>query len=127
MSRAVAVVWSKQDKAAIADGVRRLLVGFGASVVDDEMVETYMEVLEGISPAHVLEGVGRLRRSPGAFRPTPGQVRQAALEPAPEPPRARGCDVCGYPACVCAATAESKEQQVQVEAMVRSLMDKLGS
>lgn len=117
----LAVRWTPSEAAAVAVEVRKLLVGFGRPA-DDEHMDVYLEALEGLPAAHVIDGLRRLRLEPRAFAPSPGEARDAALSPAPGPARLEKCKACRYhlAACICEAQREAVEDRGDA---VRGLID----
>ena len=111
MSKSIAVRWSKTEMDAIVDAIRSLLRGFNLPT-DAEHVGDYLSLLRGLRPEHCLDGIERVRAA--GTPPNPGVVRQAALEPAPSPPRLAKCPTCRYhlTACICDATGEDRSEEI---------------
>lgn len=127
--REIAVRWTRAEYDAVAEEVRKLLRGFGRPT-DNDHVGDFVDVLEGLPAAHAIDGIRRMRLQGRQFAPSPGEVRQAALDPAPGPPRLAKCPTCRYhlTACICEAIdASSEDKRAEIAALEAMLAKALGS
>jgi hypothetical protein len=109
----MAVRWTPDEARRLAGKVRSLLRGWGADP-SPERVDDYLSALQGLPAAWCLGALEELRMRGGLYRcPTPGDVRQVALEPRCAA-RREECEACGLKVCKCGAVEPPEEA---VEAM----------
>lgn len=105
--KALAHRWTAVEVEALDARLTSMLRGIGRPH-DPEHRRDYLEVCEGLPARWVLDAIDRVRRQPRPFC-SPGELRQAAIEPMPTAVRASRCQDCGADPCRCDAVPPPPE------------------